>query len=138
MAVNTPDEHYSEESFWKKVKKYGKRAGVSVVYAALLLFYTLRKPTTPKWAKTIIISALGYFILPIDLIPDLIPGGYTDDLSGLIGALVTVAIFIDEDSKTQAREKIKVWFGPDALKETKFVDEKLDKKKAEEDNNSKN
>ncbi|MGJ3196969.1 DUF1232 domain-containing protein [Peribacillus castrilensis] len=43
------------------------------------MFYTLQKPTTPAWAKTVIVGALGYFILPIDLIPDLIPGGYTEE-----------------------------------------------------------
>lgn len=136
MATKTPDEHYSDKSFWEKIKKYGKKAGVSVVYAALLLYYTLRKPTTPKWAKTVIISALGYFIFPIDLIPDFLPGGYTDDFSGLIGALLTVAIFIDEDSKNQARERIGIWFGPDALKETKFIDEKLDKNDSEDNNHN--
>lgn len=133
MATKTPEEHYSDGSFWEKIKRYGKKAGVSVVYTALLLFYTLRKPTTPKWAKTIIISALGYFILPVDLIPDLIPGGYTDDFSGLIGALLTVAIFIDDEAKAQAKERIETWFGPDALKETKSIDEKLDKKEPEDD-----
>ncbi|PEO50494.1 hypothetical protein CN563_02685 [Bacillus sp. AFS026049] len=51
------------------MKKFGKKAGVKVVYVALLLFYTLQKPTTPVWAKTVIVGALGYFILPIDLIP---------------------------------------------------------------------
>ncbi|MBT2605311.1 DUF1232 domain-containing protein [Bacillus sp. ISL-53] len=61
-------DNFSEDSFWKKIKKIGKKAGVKVVYVALLLFYTLQKPTTPVWAKTVIIGALGYFILPIDLI----------------------------------------------------------------------
>ena len=132
LTTKTPDgdytEHFSEGSFWNKVKKFGKKAGVSVVYAALLLFYTLKKPTTPKWAKTVILSALGYFILPLDLLPDLLPGGYTDDFSGLFGALVTVAMFIDKGSKTQAKERIRVWFGEDSIDDMKMVDEKLERK----------
>ncbi|WP_428908336.1 DUF1232 domain-containing protein [Niallia sp. Krafla_26] len=131
MTTKTPDrdysKHFSENSFWKKVKKFGKKAGVSVVYVSLLLFYTLKKPTTPAWAKTVILSALGYFILPLDLLPDLLPGGYTDDFSGLFGALVTVAMFIDEGSKNQAKERIKIWFGEDAIIDVKAVDEKLDR-----------
>ena len=58
-------DNFSEDSFWKKIKKIGKKAGVEVVYVALLLFYTLQKPTTPVWAKTVIIGAwdISYFRL---------------------------------------------------------------------------
>ena len=94
----------------------------------MLLFYTLQKPTTPVWAKTVIIGALGYFILPIDLIPDLVPGGYTDDFSGLFGALITVSMFIDEEVKLNAKERIGIWFGESAISDTDSVDDKLNKK----------
>ena len=64
------------------------------------MYYTLQKPATPVWAKTMIIGALGYFISPIDLIPDFIPiAGYTDDLTALVAAIVAVAMYIDEDVK---------------------------------------
>lgn len=120
---------FSEESFWEKVKKYGKKAGVSVVYAALLLFYTLQKKETPLWAKTVIIGALGYFIFPVDLIPDIAPGGYVDDFGGMIGALATVAMYIDEEVKEKARNRIRIWFGESAVSETILVDDKLNKKR---------
>lgn len=123
--------NFSEDSFWDKVKKYGKKAGVSVVYVALLLFYTLQKKETPMWAKTVIIGALGYFIFPIDLIPDLAPGGYTDDFGSMFGALVTVAMFIDESVKEKARERIRIWFGESAVSETSTVDDRLNKKRKE-------
>ncbi|WP_353957785.1 DUF1232 domain-containing protein [Peribacillus sp. NJ4] len=92
------------------------------------MFYTLQKPATPVWSKSVIIGALGYLILPIDLIPDLLPGGYTDDLSGLFGALVTVSIFIDEEVKLNAKDRIRIWFGESALSDTDSVDEKLNNK----------
>ncbi|QGQ46374.1 YkvA family protein [Metabacillus sediminilitoris] len=132
--------HFSEDSFWSKLKKFGKKAGVSVVYVALLLFYTLQKPTTPVWAKTVIIGALGYFIFPVDLIPDLLPAGYADDMSGLFGALVTVAMFIDNEVKEKAKDRIRIWFGDNAVSETETVDDKLNKKvnkKDEEDEENK-
>ncbi|PMC38545.1 hypothetical protein CJ195_08770 [Bacillus sp. UMB0899] len=125
--------HFSYDSFWSKLKKFGKKAGVSVVYVALLLFYTLQKPTTPVWAKTVIISALGYFILPVDLFPDLLPAGYTDDMSGLFGALVTVAMFIDDEVKYKAKERVRIWFGDQAVSETETVDDKMNKKVNQED-----
>lgn len=121
--------HFSDDSFWEKVKKFGMKAGVSVIYTALLLYYTLQKPTTPAWAKTVIIGALGYFILPFDLIPDITPGiGYGDDLSALAGALLSVAMFIDEDVKAKAKERIVIWFGEAAMEEANKVDEKLNQK----------
>ena len=57
------------------------KAGQSVIYASLLLFYVLQRPDVPKRVKIIVIGALAYFIAPIDAIPDFIAGiGYTDDL----------------------------------------------------------
>ncbi len=62
-------------------------------------------------AKGIIIGALGYFIFPIDLIPDLIPvAGYSDDIAGLLLALGQVSMYVDESVKREARSKIKTWF----------------------------
>jgi uncharacterized membrane protein YkvA (DUF1232 family) len=117
-------EHYSDEKFWEKVKKYGKKAGSSLVYMVLLLYFTLQKPGVPVAAKAIIIGALGYFILPLDFIPDLTPGvGYTDDLGALGAALFQVAIYIDQDVKDKAKAKLSDWFGDNV--DTSDIDTKL-------------
>ena len=84
-----------------------KKAGSSVVYAVLLLYYTLQKPEVPKKTKAVIIGALGYFILPVDLIPDMMLGvGFTDDLGALGIALFQVAMYIDDDIKQKAKNQI--------------------------------
>lgn len=117
--------HFSDEKFWGKLKKFAKKAGSSVVYAVLLLYFTLQKPEVPMKAKTIIIGALGYFILPFDLIPDIAVGvGFTDDLGALGVALFQVAMYIDDDIKNKAKEKLKDWFGDDV--DTSDIDEKID------------
>ena len=117
-------ENYSEEKFWGKLKKYGKKAGSSVVYAVLLLYYTLQKPDIPKKVKVIIIGALGYFILPIDAIPDFAVGlGFTDDLGAMVFALIQVAMYIDQDVKMKAKEKLADWFGENV--DTIEIDAKL-------------
>lgn len=104
--------HYNEKEFLGKTFKYAKTAGINVVYVGLLLFYTLQNPKLPRKLKNIVISSLGYFILPIDLIPDMIPlAGYTDDLGILMAAIVMVAFYIDEEAKTKAKEKLKDLFG---------------------------
>ncbi|MEX0885915.1 MAG: YkvA family protein [Phycisphaeraceae bacterium] len=99
MHENTQTE-FTESRFWDKLTKHARRAGVAVVEKALQLFYALQAPRTPTWAKTTIIGALAYFIWPVDAIPDFIPvAGYTDDLTALIMALGTVAMYVTDDVK---------------------------------------
>jgi uncharacterized membrane protein YkvA (DUF1232 family) len=41
-----------------------------------------------------VIGAIGYIILPIDLIPDMLPVvGYTDDIASAAGVVLAVAIY---------------------------------------------
>ena len=115
---NTPP--YSESNFWDKLKKFAKVAGKEVIEKALFLYYAAKQPNTPLWAKTTIYGALAYFISPIDMLPDLTPLlGYTDDLSILAAALVTVASYITDEVKQQARDKMQTWFGPSTITTTK-------------------
>lgn len=79
---------------------------------ALQLFYALQDSNTPAWAKAVIIGALGYFISPIDAIPDIVPMvGYADDLGVLTAAIATVAAYITDDVKAKAAAQLKKWFG---------------------------
>jgi uncharacterized membrane protein YkvA (DUF1232 family) len=122
--MNEMDKHYSEDKFWNKLKKFGVKAGHSVVYTALLLYFVLQKPDVPKKVKMVIIGALGYFILPTDLIPDFAVGvGFTDDLGALGVALLQVAMYIDDDVKAKAKAKLRDWFGDDV--DTSEVDKKI-------------
>jgi uncharacterized membrane protein YkvA (DUF1232 family) len=103
---------YSESGFWNKLTKVGKLAGIKVVYAALLLYYVLQDPNVSLKHKAIIYGALGYFILPIDLIPDTIPFvGFTDDLSALLYAVHSVWASITPEIQQKAKERLHKWFG---------------------------
>ncbi len=118
---------YSETKLFNKILKFAKTAGTKAVYLVLLLFYTLQQATTPKWAKSVIVGALGYFILPLDFIPDFIPiAGFSDDITALLSVLVAVALYVNEDTKAKARARMKVWFG--SYDETKLdeIDRKID------------
>ncbi|MFS0654651.1 YkvA family protein [Bacillus sp. 179-C3.3 HS] len=119
------EKHFQDHAFWEKLKKTAQKAGVSLVYAVLLLYYTLQKPDVPVKAKTLIIGALGYFILPIDLIPDaMIGAGYTDDLGAITFALFQVAMYIDADVKGKAKDRLSKWFGEKT--DTSVIDQKLE------------
>lgn len=103
---------YSEARLWKKVQHYSRQAGLKVVYTALLLFHAYRRRDTPPWAKRIVIGALGYFISPIDLVPDLTPIiGYTDDLGVLAFGLVTIAAYVNDEVRQNAKAQLRRWFG---------------------------
>jgi uncharacterized membrane protein YkvA (DUF1232 family) len=103
---------FSEQSFLKKIGDYFRQAGIKTVYAALLLFYAFKRKETPRWAKNIILGVLGYFLAPLDFLPDLTPLlGYTDDLGVLLFGLTAVAFYIDEDVRLKAGNKLHDWFG---------------------------
>ena len=103
--------YFSDDQFWGKIKKIARKAGIKIVYAALLLYYVVRNPGTPRADRAKIIGALGYLIFPADLIPDFIPAvGYTDDLAALMWALYSVARNITPEVKILAREKLGEWF----------------------------
>lgn len=103
---------YSDKGFWDKLMKFAKTAGKEVIQKALWLYYAAQRPETPLWAKTTIYAALGYFIFPIDAIPDPTPViGYSDDLGVLAVAVATVAAHITNEVKAAADQKLKDWFG---------------------------
>lgn len=105
------DKFYSDPGFWAKVKKRAKVAGREAIEKALLLYYALQDPEVPAWAKSVVAGALGYFIFPLDAIPDvLVPIGYTDDVAVMAAALAAVATHITPATKTRAAEKLKEWF----------------------------
>jgi uncharacterized membrane protein YkvA (DUF1232 family) len=105
-------QEFSEESFWSKVAKYALQAGRGLILTALTLFFCAMDPDTPKWAKAVIIGALGYFIAVLDVIPDFTPiVGYSDDLGALTVALATVAVHIKTEHRERAEQAIKRVFG---------------------------
>lgn len=106
------EKHYSENGLWDKIKSVAKSAGLKIIYAALILYYTATASTTPTEKKAIIYGALGYFILPIDLIPDAIPlVGFSDDLAALLWCIATVAACITPEIKENAKKKLTEIFG---------------------------
>ena len=117
---------FSETKLWNKLRKVARKAGRKVVYYALVLYYVARDPAVPSSMKLKILGALGYFILPIDLIPDAILGlGFTDDLMALVWALFKMRKYITPEIKRKARERLREWFGPEEGEEFEEFDMSL-------------
>ena len=107
---------FSSSEFVEKISRIAKRAGAKLVYAALILYYTLQSDCISKTDKAIIIGALGYMISPLDVIPDAIPiAGLTDDFAVLIYVLKKVWTDIDPAIIEQAKEKLSKWFDEEEI-----------------------
>ena len=107
---------FSQSEFVEKISRIAKRAGSKLVYAALILYYTLQSDRISKTDKAIIIGALGYMISPLDVIPDAIPiAGLTDDFAVLIYVLKKVWTDIDPSIIEQAKEKLSKWFDEEEI-----------------------
>lgn len=112
--INSHQKYFSVRKFTEKILKYAKKMGIKLTYYSLLLFYAYQSPHTLKKDKLTIAGALGYLILPIDLIPDLIPVvGFADDLSIIVYAIYRVISNIDHDIKVRATKQMKRFFGED-------------------------
>ena len=109
---------FSKREFVEKIARIAKSAGAKLVYAALILYYTLQSDKVSATNKAMIIGALGYLISPLDVVPDAIPiAGLADDLGVLVFVLKKVWTDVDPEIQVKARERLKKWFDEDEIEE---------------------
>lgn len=73
-----------------KLKGCAGKIGGKLWDGVNFLWEAMRDPAVPREAKFTAIAALLYFVSPIDLISDILPGGYVDD--GVVLALAVKAV----------------------------------------------
>ena len=101
-----PEKQFDESTFWNKLATLPQQAGCKLIKLAITLFVILTAADTPPLTKTIIIAALAYFILPLDVIPDFLPGGFMDDIAVMSGVLAKVESYLDTAMKAKITEYI--------------------------------
>ena len=112
ICIKEYEKQYSEEKFWSKVTTVAKKAGIKVIYMALLLYYALDSTSLSVKDRALIIGALGYFILPLDLVSDLMPAiGFLDDAAILLAIVKLLIVGIDNKVIALAKGKLSQWFG---------------------------
>ena len=94
------------KELFAKIKKVLIKAGLELTYKVLQLWYVLQKPEVPYPIKATIVGALMYFILPVDSIPDFLPGGFVDDMAAIAFALSMATLYVDEEVNEKARKKL--------------------------------
>ena len=72
-------------------------------------YYCARDPLTPTKAKAVLFAAAAYFVMPADMLPDVIVGlGFTDDAAVLATALGVVGSHVKERHRVMARRLLRL------------------------------
>ncbi len=99
------DEAKVKETFFPKLARVLAQVPFAEDLAAA--YYCALDQATPMKAKGILIGALAYFILPFDMVPDLVLGlGFTDDLAVLLAAVNVVRTHMTEAHRQRARKTL--------------------------------
>jgi len=99
------DEARVRRGFWSKAKRVAAR--LPFAEDLLSAYYCAFDRTTPIQVKAALLGALAYFVLPVDLIPDILPVlGYADDAAVLATALRLVASHIRPEHREAARQAL--------------------------------
>jgi len=89
-------------SFWKKLR--GLVARLPFAEDLIAAHYCAFDRQTPRHVKAALVGALAYFVLPSDVIPDVLPViGYTDDAAVLAAAIKLVSSHMTPDHREAAR-----------------------------------
>lgn len=100
--VKSYGRYFSRLGFKDKLLEVARIAGEQILLPVLRLWYVFCAGTTPVVKKAYIIGALGYFILPLDILPDALGLlGFTDDLA----VVLMITKWIDELLTPEIEEK---------------------------------
>ena len=99
------DERTVRDGFWPKVTRLaGKLPFAEDLLAA---YYCASDRNTPHQVRIILLGALAYFVMPIDVVPDFLPlFGFADDAALLAAAIKTVADAIQPEHRDAAKRKL--------------------------------
>jgi uncharacterized membrane protein YkvA (DUF1232 family) len=99
MAGN---EQELRRNFWRKVQWLA--ASLPFAEDLLAAHYCAFDRQTPLQVRAVLLGAIAYFVLPVDLIPDYIPLiGYTDDAAVLAAAVKLVTTHMKAEHREAAR-----------------------------------
>ncbi|WP_439499298.1 YkvA family protein [Bosea sp. (in: a-proteobacteria)] len=99
------DEARFGSDFMALLKRVAKR--IPFAEDLLAAYLCARDPATPRRVRLTLLAALGYFVLPIDALPDIMPLlGFSDDAAVIAAALAAVAGSITPEHRETAKEML--------------------------------
>jgi uncharacterized membrane protein YkvA (DUF1232 family) len=104
-AVVRVNEIRVRRGFWPKLTRVAGK--IPFAKDLLSLWFCARDPNTPAAAKGMILAGLAYFVLPVDVIPDVIAGlGFTDDAAVIAALISLVSANIKPEHRAAAGEAL--------------------------------
>lgn len=105
MSEKKEDEQMVRDGLIDKVRR--TLGNVPFAEQALSAYYCTRDPLTPARVKAILVGALAYFVMPVDVVPDFITGlGFGDDAAVFWAAWNSVRAHIKDTHVTAARDRL--------------------------------
>lgn len=99
------DEARVRRDFWVTVRKAA--GGIPFMDEVVAAYYCALDRETPIRVRASLLGALGYFVLPLDGIPDFIFGlGFTDDAAVIMGVLALMRAHITDVHREAARKAL--------------------------------
>ena len=96
------DEETVRRGFWRKARRFAAR--LPFAEDLLAAWYCAFDRETPMQVKAALVGALAYFVLPLDVMPDVMPLlGFADDAAILATALRLVASHLRPEHRDAAR-----------------------------------
>ena len=94
-----------QRRFWPTLKRAMRQVPFSRDVVAA--YYCAMDPTTPLRTRGILLGALAYFVMPFDLIPDVLAMvGFSDDIAVLTAAFAAISGQIKEKHYIKADETL--------------------------------
>lgn len=97
---------------WNGIKRFARKAGRTAARPVLLLWFVMRSDSTPREDKLMILAAIAYVVLPIDLItakrfPIL---GWLDEVTSITVAVKKMADRITPEIERETDAILDRWF----------------------------
>lgn len=105
MGLPVASKPPNEDRFWKKLKRVLAR--VPFAEDLVAAYYCAMDSETPAYVRAVLLGAVAYFILPVDMIPDILAGlGFTDDASVLAAAIAAVGRHLQPKHRLLAQKAL--------------------------------
>ena len=93
------------EGFWPKLGR--TLSHLPFADKMVAAYYCAMDPATPFKVRGTLLAALAYFILPFDVIPDIVLGlGFTDDMAVLVTAFTLIRNHMTQEHIDRGRETV--------------------------------
>ncbi len=120
--INKYVSYYDEYNLKKKLRKFGKTIGTTIINWVLILTILITDKKIPLKIRMLFIASLGYLILPSDLIADLLPViGFSDDVAFITYVIKIGSEYITPEVKEKANNKMRNWLD-NVAEEAEFVE----------------